>query len=210
MARKTGERRCALCGDSNSKLNPCGGAYVHEECLDLYRKGRDVSTKQAKAFSTAVLDQSALLPSPNHELPTTAELKGPEDPAISEQAALDASAHRISLLAHLGVDCVAMGVDAAFSSKAENSLEKMLAHQLAAAHKSAMEVTGIAFFEENTGEKARLLSLAARMMDVFQRGLLTFQRLRSGGEQRVTVHHVTVSEGGQAIVGNVRGGDKPK
>jgi hypothetical protein len=29
------------------------------------------------------------------------------------------------------------------------------------------------------------------------------KRYRSGGEQKVTVQHVSVSEGGQAIVGNV-------
>jgi hypothetical protein len=30
-----------------------------------------------------------------------------------------------------------------------------------------------------------------------------FKRYRTGGEQKVTVQHVSVSEGGQAIVGNV-------
>ena len=29
------------------------------------------------------------------------------------------------------------------------------------------------------------------------------KRYRTGGEQKVTVHHVTVNEGGQAIVGAV-------
>ena len=31
----------------------------------------------------------------------------------------------------------------------------------------------------------------------------TLKRYRTGGEQRVTVQHVNVAEGGQAIVGNV-------
>jgi hypothetical protein len=31
----------------------------------------------------------------------------------------------------------------------------------------------------------------------------TLKRYRTGGEQKVTVQHVSVSEGGQAIVGNV-------
>ena len=29
------------------------------------------------------------------------------------------------------------------------------------------------------------------------------KRYRTGGEQKVTVQHVTVNEGGQAVVGNV-------
>jgi hypothetical protein len=31
------------------------------------------------------------------------------------------------------------------------------------------------------------------------------KRYRTGGEQKVTVEHVTVNQGGQAIVGNISG-----
>ena len=45
------------------------------------------------------------------------------------------------------------------------------------------------------------------MMTAFQQGLLTLQRLRTGGQQVVTVQHVQVNEGGQAVVaGKVRTG----
>jgi hypothetical protein len=36
--------------------------------------------------------------------------------------------------------------------------------------------------------------------------LEAFKRHRTGGEQKVTVQHVSVNEGGQAIVGNVTQG----
>jgi len=122
---------------------------------------------------------------------------------------LDASANRLELLGRLGLDCTAMALDASDSIKAENSLEKMLAHQLAVAHKTSLDITAKAALEQNATEKARMLNLAARMMEVFQRGVLTVQRLRTGGDQRILVQHVTVSEGGQAIVGNVKvGGGK--
>jgi hypothetical protein len=85
--------------------------------------------------------------------------------------ALDASAHRIQLLDRLGNDCAALAIDAANSIRAENSLEKMLSHQLAVAHKSALECTAAAVFEANTLEKARLLKVYARLMETFQRGL---------------------------------------
>ena len=42
------------------------------------------------------------------------------------------------------------------------------------------------------------------MCDCFESGMLTLQRLRSGGEQRILVQHVKVDNGGQAIVA---GGD---
>jgi hypothetical protein len=35
----------------------------------------------------------------------------------------------------------------------------------------------------------------------------TLKRYRSGGEQKVTVTHVSVCEGGQAIVGNINQGN---
>ena len=38
------------------------------------------------------------------------------------------------------------------------------------------------------------------MSGKFQQGLVTVQRLRSGGQQVVTVQHVQVNQGGQAIV----------
>ena len=54
--------------------------------------------------------------------------------------------------------------------------------------------------------KTRMMNLGVRFMETFQRGLLTFQRLRSGSDQRILVQHVKVSEGGQAIVGDVNVG----
>jgi hypothetical protein len=122
--------------------------------------------------------------------------------------ALDASAHRIELLDHMGNDCLALALDAAESAKAENSLERMLCHQLAVAHKAALDIIGKAVFDLDSLTKARNLNLAVRFMDTFQHGLLTLQRIRSGGEQTIIVKQVTVRDGGQAVVGNVRTGGK--
>jgi CMP-2-keto-3-deoxyoctulosonic acid synthetase len=45
----------------------------------------------------------------------------------------------------------------------------------------------------------------ARLMNAFQGAMLTLQKLRSGGNQTVTVQHVNVQPGGQAVVVNVQG-----
>jgi hypothetical protein len=42
----------------------------------------------------------------------------------------------------------------------------------------------------------------------FQGGLLVLQRLKNGGSQTVTVRHVTVQTGAQAVIGNVNGGGR--
>jgi hypothetical protein len=55
-------------------------------------------------------------------------------------------------------------------------------------------------------EACRCLNTAARLMSVFQDGLLTLQRLRTGGNQTLTVQHVNVAPGGQAVIGNVQAG----
>lgn len=59
--------------------------------------------------------------------------------AIPDLAAVEASLDRSRLLLQSGTDIAAMALDAANSIQATNSLEKMLAHQMAAMHKQAME-----------------------------------------------------------------------
>jgi hypothetical protein len=109
-----------------------------------------------------------------------------------------ASEHRVDLAACVGSRVAEAAVDAAQSAQAENSLEKMLCHQLAAIHRAAMKL--IARSLEVSGvpvEMARLSNAAARAMQVYQEGLLTLQKLRSGGKQMVVVQHVQYRRAGR-------------
>jgi len=147
-------------------------------------------------------------PDSNKALGLRDTLRTPDMPAI------DASIARTDLLLTDNLDVAALAVDAAASADAGNALEKMLAHQLALAHSAAFK-----FMDRATGylqraaqdgaaavEAARLTNAAVRLMTTYQQGLLTLQRLRTGGTQVVQVQHLTVAEGAQAIVGNVTGG----
>jgi hypothetical protein len=58
-------------------------------------------------------------------------------------------------------------------------------------------------------EACRMANTAARLMDAYQRGLLTLDRLRNGGRQMVTVQHVNVAAGGQAVVAGAVGTRHP-
>src|SRR5262249_32723496 len=49
-------------------------------------------------------------------------------------------------------------------------------------------------------ETCRLATTAARFMTVFQEGLQTLAKLRTGGKQVVVVQHIHVNDGGQAGV----------
>ncbi len=112
--------------------------------------------------------------------------------AVPDLAAVEASLERSRLLLHYGPDVAAMALDAADSIKATNSLEKMLAHQLAAAHKIAMEQIGRAHDTRDSVVQTRHLTVATRAMTVFQQGLLALQKLRQGGQQQITVQYVNV------------------
>ena len=131
----------------------------------------------------------------------------------ADRIAEDASLRRTDLLMQPSFNVVAMGIDAAEAIGAGNSLEKMLAHQMAVAHETTMRLMAQALSFESQQESlkaCRLANTAARLMGVYQDGLLTLQRLRTGGSQTVTVQHINVQSGGQAVIGDVStGGRKP-
>lgn len=122
-----------------------------------------------------------------------------------------ASEHRLDLAACVGSRVAESAVDAAQSAQAGNSLEKMLCHQMAAAHRAAMKLLDSSLNSSLPPvEMARLSNASARMMQIYQEALLTLQKLRTGGKQTVVVQHVRVSEGGQAVIaGSMSSGEGP-
>ena len=100
-------------------------------------------------------------------------------------------------------------MDASDSIQAQNSLEKMLAHQLAATHAVIMEQVGQVHVRGDGSTNAKRLTAIARCLTAYQQGLLTLKKLRQTGNQRITVQYVNVSHGGQAVIGNVEQGSGP-
>ena len=123
-----------------------------------------------------------------------------------DRVALEASLERVRLVDQCGAFDLAL--DLTETIKPKNASEQMLAHQLAAAHKAALDLLAKSAAQHDTIERARLANTAGRLMSVFQQGLLTLQRLRTNGNQTVTVQHVHVEAGGQAtaVIGNVQAG----
>jgi len=134
--------------------------------------------------------------------------------------AADASLARLGLARDANV--LTMAVETAQDAGAETAAQKMVAHQLAGAHPLVMELLRIAAAEAqkhrqaphmNSGalaEVARTTTAAARLMDSCSRAALILDRLLNGARQTVLVQHVTVSDGGQAVVaaGNVAPRDR--
>jgi len=115
-----------------------------------------------------------------------------------DYVAVEASIDRVQLADQCGAFHLAF--DAAETIEAKDATEQMLAHQMAAAHKMALDLLAQSADQRDTVEQARLANSAARLMDTYQRGMLVFHRIRSGGKQTVTVQHVQVGQGGQAVV----------
>jgi hypothetical protein len=128
-----------------------------------------------------------------------------EEPTV---ISVDASEHRAHAATKAGV--LSAALDAAVPAGAATSLEKMLAHQVAAAHHAGMELLGRVAEDGALGphlppvERARLTNAAARLFEVAQGGCLTLQRMKTGGKQTVVGQHVNIEQGGQAVVAGRR------
>src|SRR4051794_31789303 len=89
---------------------------------------------------------------------------------------------------------------------ARDEMEAMLATQMVATHFAAMTLLRRLKGAENIPQQASAGSLAVKLLRTYAMQVEALQRYRGKGQQRVTVEHVHVHQGGQAIVGNIQGG----
>jgi hypothetical protein len=87
--------------------------------------------------------------------------------------------------------------------KPRDQLEAMLAAQMAAIHIAMMTFTQRLGAVDNIQQQDSIERALNKLARTFTTQMETLKRYQTGGQQNVTVHHVSVSEGGQAIVGNV-------
>jgi uncharacterized protein YukE len=161
-----------------------------------------------------------LVPSENDYLRHSVDLKNTvRDP---DYVTARASQERLELAE--AANALEAALDAADTIDPQNSVERMLAHQMAVLHRAVMKLAHR--FEEQVDrlqgtidrdafqrfnvETCRTGSTLARMATAFQDAQITLHRLRNGGNQTVVVQHVRVSDGGQAVVAGKVGGCKPK
>jgi hypothetical protein len=91
--------------------------------------------------------------------------------------------------------------------KVEDGIEGMLAVQMIGTHHAIVECFRRAIIPEQPLSAEKMyLSQAERLMGLYARHLAGFDKHRGRGQQNITVKHVNVASGGQAIVGNVDAG----
>lgn len=98
------------------------------------------------------------------------------------------------------------GVAAVAGIAPRNETEAMLATQMVGTHEVAMEMLTRAKMATDPGQIERYGTLATKLLRTYTAQIEALAKVRRGGEQNVTVKHVHVYEGGQAIVGNVTTG----
>ncbi len=95
----------------------------------------------------------------------------------------------------------------------KDEVEVMLAAQMAAVHSATMTFARRLAHVETIPQQDSAERAFNKLARTFVAQVEALKRYRTGGEQNVTVKHVTVNEGGQAIVGNVEhspGGGRSK
>ena len=86
----------------------------------------------------------------------------------------------------------------------KDQVEAMLAVQMAAIHEATMTFAHRLNHVENIPQQDSAERAFNKLARTFAAQVEALKRYRTGGEQHVTVEHVTVNKGGQAIVGAIQ------
>lgn len=89
-----------------------------------------------------------------------------------------------------------------------DQVEAMLAAQMAAVHNASMTFARRLAHVDNIVQQDSAARAFTKLTRTFTAQMEALKRYRTGGQQKMTVEHVHVHEGGQAIVGNVETGGR--
>ncbi len=107
----------------------------------------------------------------------------------------------------LNMERASYGLSIAAGIKPRDSVEAMLAVQMAAIHMATVKAASNLSASSTAKGWAMYESSVNKLGRTFTTQMEALKRYRSKGNQRIVVERVNVSEGGQAIVGNVDRGE---
>ena len=85
----------------------------------------------------------------------------------------------------------------------KDQIEGMLAAQMIATHHAVMDCYRIAAKSQTIDTKNLVFNSANKLTRTYTMQMETLNRYRGKGQQKMTVEHVHINSGGQAIIGNV-------
>jgi hypothetical protein len=104
------------------------------------------------------------------------------------------------------IDAVNFMLSMVTGMEPKDQIEAMLAAQMAAVHMQTMTFARRLNHVENIEQQNSAERAFNKLARTFATQMEALNRYRGKGQQKMTVEHVHVHEGGQAIVGNVQGG----
>lgn len=107
----------------------------------------------------------------------------------------------------IDIDQMNYGIAIATGIKPRDNVEAMLALQMAAVHMATMKAAATLGTTTTAKSWALYESSVNKLGRTFTTQMEALKRYRGKGNQRIVVERVNVSEGGQAIVGNVAKGE---
>lgn len=195
---------------------------TQRQATSLARKLESLSQAQRDRVAATATAQQARIDAPSMKLSQTGKtLKIGFDHDSSEIATLLQMADIGSTDSdfHLGlvgqIACIGsqgQSIDAANANfvvavvrsvKPRDELEAMLATQMGAIHAATMMMARRLNLVDNIPQQDSAERALNKLARTFVTQMEALKRYRTGGQQKVTVEHVTVNAGGQAIVGAV-------
>ena len=134
-----------------------------------------------------------------------AEAMGTNDPALAQRL-VNQVYETLWMPAELSDEERLQRIRAAIAAmrgiKPRDEIEGMLATQMVATHAAAMECLRRSMIQKQSFKgRDNNLRHAAKLLSIFAKQLETLNRNRGKGQQKMTIEHVNVEPGGQAMVG---------
>jgi len=90
----------------------------------------------------------------------------------------------------------------------QDSTELMLAAQMVTVHNLLMEMSYRALLSEQTEDGVNFnINRTTKLMRTYMAQMEALNKYRNKGKQQITVQHVNVNDGGQAVIGDINQGE---
>jgi hypothetical protein len=189
-----------------SLLEQATGMLSWEEVKDLIRMSRGIGTpgREMQDLAQRIVGNTEIRTVDDNELLKTF---GTTDKYFARE--LIGQMIKIGSIAghrYTGGDGYDFAVSVLRGGKPKDQLAAMLLTQMTATHMAIIEYTSRLARTEHIAQHDCADRTLSKMLRVFVMQLDAYNRYQNSGEQKVTVQNVSVSEFGQAIVGNVTQG----
>ena len=195
---------------------PSSDAFAAMEALPAAKKERVERIARASTESTAAPSMKLTLKNGTLEIAYEAEAVVALALQMADMGTTDRDFHRGLIQQIAAVGAQGKGADSANSNfvmsvvrciEPRDGLEAMLATQMGAVHAATMMLARRLNHVDTIDQQDAAERALNKLARTFAMQMEALKRYRTGGQQKVTVEHVTVNAGGQAIVGSVTRGE---